>query len=65
MINNIIYKMGNSSPCCKKDDPEIPSINIKDVCNDLTCKSKCLSSCCIKTEKKHHHHHHHKKELTS
>jgi hypothetical protein len=54
--------MGNASPCCKKDDPEIPSINIKDVCNDISCKSKCLSSCCIKTEKKHHHHHHHHKQ---
>jgi hypothetical protein len=56
--------MGNC--CCKdKDEPNI-NINIKDVCENITCKAKCLSSCCISTPNKHkHHHHHHNKETKS
>ena len=46
------YKMGN---CCK---PQIPNINIKDICQNIECKTRCLSSCCIKNEKPHHKHHH-------
>ena len=42
--------------CCTK--PELPSINIKDVCQNIECKSKCLSSCCITTERHHKHKHH-------
>jgi hypothetical protein len=52
--------MGQS--CCKK----IPDmqINAKDnnICSDLRCHTKCLSTCCLNNSvaKKHHHHHHNK-----
>lgn len=52
--------MGQTPCCCKSN--ELPSINIKDVCHDISCKSRCLSSCCIKNEHKKHHHHKHKHE---
>jgi hypothetical protein len=46
--------------CCKKV-PDM-SINLKDVCQDVSCRSRCLSTCCItnpEKNKKHHTHHHH------
>jgi hypothetical protein len=51
--------------CCQRATPEI---NVKDneLCNNMLCKAKCLSNCCIKPPEKHHHHkhhHHHKKEI--
>jgi len=47
---------------------KIPEITVKDneLCNNMICRSKCLSNCCIKPPEKHHHHkhhHHHKKEI--
>ena len=47
--------------CCKK----IPDLEIEikgnNICQDITCKSRCLSTCCIsQAQKQHHHKHHHK-----
>jgi hypothetical protein len=51
--------MGQS--CCKK----IPDLEIEvknnNICQDIRCHSKCLSTCCIsQAQKQHHKHHHHK-----
>ncbi len=47
--------------CCQRATPEI---NVKDneLCNNMICRAKCLSNCCIKAPEKHHHHKHHHKE---
>jgi hypothetical protein len=51
-MNNI--EMGNT--CCHR--PQIPNINIKDVCENIHCYAR--SSCCIRNQPlKHHHHKHH------
>lgn len=46
--------MGN---CCERD--KIPEINVKDnqLCNNIKCHTKCLSSCCINKASTGHHHH--------
>ena len=51
--------MGNQ--CCRK----VPDMEIKvkgnNICQDITCHSRCLSTCCIsQAQKQHHKHHHHR-----
>ncbi len=54
--------MGN---CCPSEKSDLPTVAIKDTCNNMKCHTKCLSSCCISKSDNHHHHHkkHHKPDL--
>ena len=47
--------------CCKKVPDMQISVKGNNICQDITCHSRCLSTCCIsQAQKQHHHKHHHK-----